>query len=58
MWMSGNREGGKRKGRGRQLTVLSTTIVKHSENSGGEKEDSSASVFRQLECRREGQGWG
>lgn len=57
MWKSGNREGHKRKGRGRKLAVLSVMIVKHLENSGGEKEDSSASVFRQLECRREGQGW-
>lgn len=37
MWKSGNREGCKRKIRGRKLTVLSTMIVKHLENSDGEK---------------------
>lgn len=37
MWKFGNREGCKRKIRGRKLTVILTMIVKHLENSGGEK---------------------
>lgn len=58
MWKSGNREGCKRKIRGRKLTVLSTMIVKHLENSGGEKRRQLSQRVQTAEVQEGGSGLG